>query len=103
MYPSSCFCSKKGSEVRTNHEVRLPEVEVIVKASAFDVLVVSFYAGRTVHDDFEIVAGIEEVSDVPRVVQILEECIKTLRAGGWQSVDELDTRALSGGTGEPPF
>jgi len=89
--------------MRSNHEVRLPEVEVVIKAAAFDVSVISFFAGRTLHDDFEIVACVEDVANVPRVVEILEECIKVLRVGGWESLDELDTGALSGTTGKPPF
>jgi hypothetical protein len=77
------------------HEVRIPDIEVLINVAGSDMALVCFYKGRTPHDDFEVVAGISEISDIPNLVTVLEQAVKTLHAGGWQSVDELDTRPVS--------
>lgn len=77
------------------HEVRIPDIEILINVAGSNMALVCFYKGATVHDDFEIVAGIPSVSDIPPLVTVLEQAIKALHAGGWESVDELDTRSVS--------
>ncbi len=86
-----------------SHEVRIPDIEVLVNVAGSDMAVVTFYKGPTVHDDFEIVAALSAQSDIPNLVEVLQQAIRALRTTSWESLDELDTRSVSQQTDEPPF
>jgi hypothetical protein len=83
-------------------EVRIPDIEILINVAGSNMALVCFYKGKTIHDDFEIVAGIPSVTDIPPLVTVLEQAIKALHSGGWQSVDELDTRSVEE-KNDPPF
>lgn len=76
------------------HEVRIPDIEVTVRAASFDCLSVAFYAGKTPHDGFEVVSQIHDMGDRLLVVEVLQTAINELRRNDWITMAELDTRPV---------
>jgi len=84
------------------NEVRIPDIEIIVRAASSDVCVVALYAGDTPHDEWEVLAGISDHDDVVHIRAALQTAIRSLDATYWLSLDELDSRALED-KDAPPF
>jgi len=85
-----------------SHEVRLPDVEIIVRAASSDVAVICFFAGETPHEEWEVVAGINDHNDAVHIRAALQAAIRSLDATDWRTVDELDTRPMED-ENSPPF
>jgi hypothetical protein len=90
------------SDAKGKHEVRVPDVEIVVRAASFDTLVCALYAGKTPSDGFEMVSTIYDVGDRLHLVEVLQEVIKQLRADDWITMAELDTRTVEDKK-DPPF
>lgn len=85
-----------------NHEVRVPDIEIVVAAGAWDVAVIAFYADPDIHSGFHVVSGIDEGCEVANVVEALQTAITCLLSGRWNTLDELGASSMQGG-GEAPF
>lgn len=72
-------------------DVRIPDLVVRIEVLDVEVAQVAFFKGKTVHDDIEIVAGIEERTLIPFYITALEQAIRTLKQTDWFTLDELDT------------
>lgn len=83
-------------------EVHLPDLEVIVNASAFNVAVISFFARGDIHDGFEVVGAIHDTNELKAIREILQEAIKFLSTNDWVTLDELDAWQ-DAEEGDPPF
>lgn len=83
-------------------DVRIPGIGVTVWVAGFDVAVWAFYPGKTPHDAIEVVTSLYDMGDRNNVGEVLQECLKTLRADGWLTLDELDTRPVED-KNSPPF
>lgn len=83
-------------------DVRLPDCVIRIEVTGFEIAQVAFFVGRTPHDDLEIVAGVEDRSHIPHLVEGLEAAIRALKSSDWFSLDELDTRPAET-KNAPPF
>jgi len=83
------------------HEVRLPDIEVIVRCADWDVAVIAFWGDKDIHKGFHVVTGIDERSNTANVVAALREAIAAIERSDWHSLDELGAAADEDGTGEP--
>lgn len=84
------------------HDVRIPDIEVVVHVSDWDVAVIAFYADGDIEAGFHVITGVDGHTTPLAIVEVLQEAIKSLRAKCWQSVAQLG--ASAGEDGEPaPF
>lgn len=84
------------------NEVRIPDIEVIINAAAWEVAIISFYARKDIHQGFEVLAGVTSRNEIASIRAILQSAIEALSTDDWVTVDEL--RATAGeGSGEAPF
>lgn len=84
------------------HEVRIPDIEVVVRAGAFDVAVVAFWREEEQYEGFQVVTGIDNPTSVEPVVAALQKAIEALRESSWKSLAELGA-AAGAESDEPPF
>lgn len=84
------------------HEVRIPDVEIIVGCAGDDVAVFAFYLRQDVHQGYDVVAAITDKDARPVVRQILQDAITAINSADWHSMDVLRADA-SEETAEPPF
>jgi len=90
-----------NGEEEMKHEVRIPDIEVVVHAGNWDCAVIAFYADPDIHQGFHVVAGYDNHTTPAVLVEVLREAIKALSADGWKSLDELDLGAGSDGQPRP--
>jgi hypothetical protein len=83
-------------------ETLIPDIEIVVNAAGSNVALVAFYAPDHPHEDWEIVAGVGEISDLVHLRASLQAAIQALNATDWFTVDELDTGAVPE-KNDPPF
>lgn len=83
-------------------ELRIPDIQVIVSASSFEVYVVNFYARADIHQGFEVLGVLPSLSDRKAVREILQACLTNLCADSWITVDQLVASAGEE-SDEPPF
>lgn len=82
-------------------EVRLPDVEIIVRCAAYDVAVLAFYQREGTDLSFDVLTGIASEAEVSVVVTLLQDAIKALHVANWEPLSTFDD-ANGHGT-EPPF
>lgn len=86
---------------KARDEVRIPDVEIIIQASASDVAAVCFYFAADVHGAAEVVTSVSDPSAIPHLVEVLRQAITSLNAQDWYTVDGLDTRPVSDEQNDP--
>lgn len=85
-----------------NDDLRIPDIEIVVRAASSDVAVVSFFTGDSPHSDWEVICGITEQSDIVHIRAALQAAIQAINAASWVSLDVLDV-AEDAETQDPPF
>lgn len=70
-------------------QVRLPDIEVIVRAAAYDVAVLAFYQDEDNENQFDVLTGIADEAEVSVVVATLQEAIKALHAARWRAMADV--------------
>jgi len=83
------------------HEVRIPDIEVVIHAGNWDCAVIAFYADPDIHQGFHVVAGYDGHTTPSVLREVLLEAIKALSADNWQSLDELGSTEFSDGEPAP--
>ena len=84
------------------NDLRIPDIEVIVNCSSYDVGFFAFYQRLDIHQGYEIVCGVTRKDAIPVVRQILQDAITSLGATDWVTMDELGA-SEDEKTDEPPF
>lgn len=69
-------------------QLQSPDFEVIVRIAASDALVAACFLTGT--DEFDVVVGIAEPSQIERYQQLLGIVATALNAASWVALDELD-------------
>lgn len=82
--------------------LQLPDIEVLVRAAAWDVAVISFWKGETSDDPFDILCGVAGATEAALVVTALQQAIEALRSAHWQPVSSVDDAGAETKS-EPPF
>lgn len=85
-----------------SNDIRLPDVEVRITASAFDVFCMSIYAGPKITDEVEVVTAVTGKHDCVALRQILSLALKALDGEDWVTLDEIDPRSAQNEK-RPPF
>lgn len=83
------------------NEVRIPDVEILITASAFDVAFVAFYANEDIHEGYDVVCGVNSKNEVEHYVALLQDAITALRSVDWVSLDQLGASAVQNSADEP--
>lgn len=84
------------------HEVRIPDIEIIVGASGNDVAVFAFYRREDIHQGYEVVCCLAGKASSAVVGQVLQDAITTLSTTDWYTLEQLhsvDDEEVD----EPPF
>lgn len=88
--------------MKDHGSVRIPDVEVTVRAAAFDVFSVGFFVPDKPTDVVEVVGSLLSKAEADLVGEILRKCIALLGANDWVNVADLDASAAAE-TKDPPF
>lgn len=73
-----------------NHDLRIPDIEIVVRAASSDVAVICFWEPTEVHGDWECMSAVTDGRDVVHIRACLQAAIQNLNAAHWVSLDVLD-------------
>jgi len=85
-----------------NNDLRIPDIEIVVRAASSDVAVICFWAPLEPHGDWEAVSGITDEHDVVHIRACLQAAIQQINAARWVSLDVLDDDETTE-IQDPPF
>jgi hypothetical protein len=85
-----------------NDALRIPDIEIVVRAATSDVAVICFWEPTEIHGDWECCAAITDKHDVVHIRACLQAAIQQINSSLWVSLDVLgddETEEIQ----EPPF
>lgn len=85
-----------------DHEIRIPDIEIIVGAAGDDVAVFCFYKREDIHQGYDIACALTHEDARPVVRQILQDAVTAINTADWVTMDVLREEPISG-EGEAPF
>jgi len=85
-----------------DHDIRIPDIEIIVGAAGNDVAVFCFYKRTDIHQGYEVISAVADKNSLPVVRALLRDTLTALDTSDWSTLDELHTDTAEETT-EPPF